>query len=198
MRKLAFGVIGVALVVVVVIGLSQSKGDNGKPQSAAPSAAQRERDLAGSPPALAGLHEQSNKLIEATPKELKARLAELRGHPVVLNGWASWCGPCRFEFPFLQSLSARYGKEVAFIGLDAGDNTGDAAGFLKKFPVSYPSYVDPSYKIAFSLNAPKGLPFTIFFGPDGEQEYVHQGGYPTQEKLEEDIRRYALGADADA
>lgn len=194
MRRLVFVVIGLGLIAVVAIGLAQGNGTNAPPKSATVSAAEARAKLAGSPAPLAALHAQSSDLLAGTPADLRSRLAALKGHPVVLNGWASWCGPCRFEFPFYQRASVDLGRRVAFVGLNAGDNHGDAQRFLRKFPVSYPSYEDPAYKTVFALKAPKGLPFTIFYAADGTQSYVHQGGYASQAKLEQDIRRYAIGA----
>ena len=76
---------------------------------------------------------------------LRARLAALRGHPVVINKWASWCAPCRAEFGAFQRASVTQGREVAFIGIDSGDTSrADALAFLRSFPVSYPSYYDQS------------------------------------------------------
>ena len=194
MRKLAFLVIGLGLVAVIAIGLTQSEGDNAAPQSARLSPADQRQKLADAPAPLAALHEQANELLGGGASAVKARLKALDGHPVVLNAWASWCGPCRFEFPFFQRTSVDYGTRIAFVGLNAGDNTDAAKGFLAKFPLSYPSYEDPSYKTLFALKAPKCLPFTIFYDAQGKLSYVHQGGYATQEKLEQDIERYALGS----
>jgi len=110
---------------------------------------------------------------------------------VVVNKWASWCGPCRSEFPFFQRLSVRRGKRVAFLGVDANDNDAAARRFLGQFPVTYPSYSDPDLKVSAVFNGVQAFPTTAFYGPNGRLSYVHQGAYPTERKLSEDIDRYA-------
>lgn len=196
MRRLVFALIGLGLVAVVAIGLTQKKGSNAKPRAATISAADARAKLAGAPAPLAALHAQANRLLPGGPDAFRARLAALRGHPVVVNGWASWCGPCRFEFPFLQRASIDYGKRVAFVGLDAEDNHGDASGFLERFPISYPSYEDPADRIVQAIKAPRGLPFMLFYDAQGHLQYIHQGGYASQKQLDSDIQRYAIDARA--
>jgi thiol-disulfide isomerase/thioredoxin len=197
LRRLVFAIIGLGLVAIVVIGLTQKQGDNAKPKPATISAAEQARQLAGAPAQLAALHTQANQLLPGSKAAFEARLKELKGHPVVVNGWASWCGPCRYEFPFLQRASVALGKQVAFVGLDSEDNAGDAKAFMAKFPVSYPSYEDPHDAIAQNLRpAPRGLPYMLFYDRAGRLQFVHQGGYASQEALETDIERYAVRGDA--
>jgi thiol-disulfide isomerase/thioredoxin len=195
MRRHVVAVIGLGLVAVIVIGLTQSKGDNDTPKSTTISAADAREQLAGAPAPLAALHAQANQLLDGGDKAFDARLKELRGHPVVVNGWASWCGPCRAEFPYLQELSVTNGKSVAFLGLNAEDNREDALKFLKQFPVSYPSYVLPRIPTN-DFGAIRGLPFMLFYDAQGKLQYVHQGGYASKEQLASDIQRYAVRADA--
>lgn len=192
MRRLAYGAIALGLAAIVVIGLLQS-GGGGEQRSATISTTEAQERLAGAPPALAALHAQANELLPGGADALRARLKELRGHPVVVNGWASWCGPCRYEFPFLQELSVELGTEVAFLGVDTLDVRADAREFLDEYPVSYPSYEDPDGKVAAALDAPRGLPWTIFLDERGEVSFVHQGGYADKQALLDDVRRYALG-----
>ena len=151
-----------------------------------------EQALAGAPKPLAALYRQPNELLSGGTEAFQKRLAELRGYPVVVNKWASWCGPCRAEFPFFQRLSAKLGKRVAFLGVDSEDSDDAAKTFLGEFPVAYPSYTDPDQKIAELLKATLGFPSTAFFDAGGKLVYTRQGGYPSQQELLADIRRYAL------
>ena len=148
--------------------------------------------LAGAPAPLAALHEQANELLPGGTDAYEKRIAALRGYPVVVNVWASWCGPCRFEFPTLQKLSARYGKRVAFLGVDSEDSSEEAGRFLAEEPVPYPSYSDPDKDIADSLDASFGLPNTAFYDAKGELVYLKQGPYSEDTELEADVKRYAL------
>lgn len=171
-----------ALITLAAIGCGSSGG--GKPPD-------YERALAGAPPPLAILQAQANELLPGGTKAYEKRLADLRGYPIVVNVWASWCGPCRFEFPILQKLSARYGKRVGFLGINSEDDIYEAMEFLEKEPVPYPSFKDPDKAIADSLGA-IGFPDTAFYSRRGELVYLKQGPYTEDSELEEDVRRYAL------
>ena len=146
----------------------------------------------GSPAALVSLHQQANRLLAGGPKGFSARLSALKGYPVVVNKWASWCGPCQIEFPAFQRASVRYGRQVAFIGIDGKDSDASAARFLHRFPVSYPSYVDPSEAIARTIQAAVYYPQTIYIDRQGRQVFDHAGPYESAAALEHDIKRYVL------
>jgi cytochrome c biogenesis protein CcmG, thiol:disulfide interchange protein DsbE len=150
--------------------------------------------LAGAPAPLAKLYSQGDRLLDGGADAFEARLAQLRGYPVVVNKWASWCGPCRAEFPFLQDLSAKYGKRVAFVGVDSNDSEDAARTFLSEFPQPYPSYNDPDQEIAQVLKATLGFPSTAFYDSNGDLVYLKQGGYASEEDMRADIERYALGS----
>lgn len=151
------------------------------------------RALAGSPAPLAALHRQANELLPGGADAYERRLGALHGFPVVVNVWASWCGPCRFEFPTLQKLSASYGKRVAFLGVDSQDSDDAARTFLGEEPVPYPSYTDPDKGIADAIGATVGLPDTAFYDRQGKLVYLKQGPYTDHAELRADLRRYALG-----
>lgn len=148
--------------------------------------------LAGSPPPLAALHKQENELLGGGTGAYEKRIGALRGYPVVANVWGSWCLPCRQEFPVLQKLSARYGKRVAFLGVNAEDSDDAATTFLEEEPVPYPSYTDPDKEILDSLGGYGGLPDTAFYNRAGKLVFLKQGPYRDESEFEADVRRYAL------
>ncbi len=193
MRRTAWVLAALAIAAVVVIGLTQASEDVPAPPPATFDAERALAGLEGAPPPLAALHAQANEILDADVKTFQARLRELRGHPVVINKWGSWCGPCRAEFPIFQRVAANKGKTVAFLGIDGGDNRDSAREFLAEFPVSYPSYFDPDEKLARTVNAPANYPITVFVDRRGKVEIALATSYLSVEQLEADIAKY-LGA----
>jgi cytochrome c biogenesis protein CcmG/thiol:disulfide interchange protein DsbE len=162
-------------------------GSDEQPESAEVDSAR----LAGAPAPLAELHSQANRLLDGGAEAFEKRIEALRGYPVVVNKWASWCGPCRYEFPFLQKQAVKRAKQVAFIGVNSDDNDAEAKEFLRDFPVPFPSYKDPRLEVAAEFNAVQAFPSTAFYDSKGNLAYVHQGGYSSERKLAADIERYA-------
>jgi cytochrome c biogenesis protein CcmG/thiol:disulfide interchange protein DsbE len=148
--------------------------------------------LAKAPAALRANAADADTLAGEGEDALKARLAKLEGHPVVVNIWASWCGPCRAEFPFFADAVAEHGDKVAFLGIDFSDDRDSANRFLKEIPPGFASIYDPDGAATRSLGGGRVAPTTFFIGPDGKRVYTKLGGYADAEALEADIRRYAL------
>jgi cytochrome c biogenesis protein CcmG/thiol:disulfide interchange protein DsbE len=142
--------------------------------------------------ALAANRAQANQLIDGGEEALDAKLAELRGHPVVVNQWGSWCPPCRAEFPFFGESAAAHEGEIAFVGVDIQDDRDAAEDFLAELPVPYPSVFDPDAEAVFSLGWGQSSPTTWFI--DGGGEIVHQrpGAYVDRAELEADIEAFLL------
>lgn len=176
----------ILMSAIVVAGCGSDE-----PEPAPPPKQDARAALAGAPAPLARLHRQASQLLGGGRRAFEKRLESLRGYPVVVNKWGSWCDPCRAEFPFFQRQAIKRGKEVAFLGVDGNDNDANARQFLAKFPVSYPSYKDPALRVAASFNGVGPFPSTAFYDRRGKLVYHRQGGYATEAKLAEDIERYA-------
>src|ERR1700730_6898229 len=185
----------IALLAVLVVGLVQLAGSSQpRASDAALTLAQMRARLSGSPPPLASLHGQARELMSGGRPAVRARLRQLRGRPVVINKWASWCAPCRAEFSAFALASVARGRQVAFIAIDSGESSrSDALAFLRSFPLSYPSYYDQGGQVGGAITDSSFTPVTVFYDARGRQ-YIHQGPYPSQAKLERDVSRYALDA----
>ena len=116
-----------------------------------------------------------------------ALLAELRGTPVLVNVWASWCGPCRDEAPQLAAAHAEYGDRVQFLGVDILDEREAARRFMHEFGWTYPSVFDLPGAIRDGLGL-LGQPVTLFYDASGELVATWTGA------LSEDVLRENLEA----
>jgi cytochrome c biogenesis protein CcmG/thiol:disulfide interchange protein DsbE len=129
------------------------------------------------------------KLLPSSPTALPAMdarafqqlLCQLRGKPVVVNIWASWCGPCIFEAPELAAAARTYQGVAQFVGVDIQDKSAPARTFIDKFKWTYPSVADPSGKIKESFGL-LGVPDTMFFDANGVRTFTFSGPV-TQEVL---------------
>jgi cytochrome c biogenesis protein CcmG, thiol:disulfide interchange protein DsbE len=183
--------LGVGAILVILLALSAASGCGGAEPRSAATKAQFETALAGAPKPLAKLYARPGEILDGGVDAYESQLRALRGYPIVVNKWASWCGPCRFEFPFFQRLARRYGKRIAFLAVDSRDSKDDARRFLAKFPVPYPSFSDPDGKIARSFRGDRVSPETAFYNSNGELSYTKPGGYASQATIAKDITRYA-------
>ena len=175
------------LAVAILAGCAGGSGGN--PDSKL-SLQQATEPLTGAPSQLTAIRGQANQLLDGGRDAFDQRIATLRGTPIVVNDWASWCGPCRFEFPFLQSQASKHARDIAFLGVDSDDSSASAKTFLGELPLPYPSYSDPDKSIREELHG-IGYPATVFYDRNGNVVYTHQGQYRSEDQLAADIQRYA-------
>jgi thiol-disulfide isomerase/thioredoxin len=195
-RRFATIAAGLALAALLAVGLIQlaTRSHGSSSPNVRLTAVQMRARLAGSPAPLAALHAQASELLGGGRSALRARLAALRGWPIVINKWASWCAPCKEEFGAFQRASLDLGRRVAFLGIDSGDSTrSEPQRFLRSYPLSYPSYYDASGQLGVEATDSTNTPVTVFYNRAGEK-YIRQGAYPSTAKLEYDVAHYALGA----
>jgi cytochrome c biogenesis protein CcmG/thiol:disulfide interchange protein DsbE len=123
-------------------------------------------------------------LLERTPEQFDADLATLRGRVVVVNFWASWCGPCRDELPLLQRTAEAYEPgRVTVVGVDVGDRRADALAFLARNRATFPTVFDArGFQDGIASRwAVTGLPQTWFLGADGSRSGRFAGAIDARE-----------------
>ena len=117
------------------------------------------------------------------------RLEDHRGEVVMLNFWASWCGPCRQEMPLMDELYSQY-KDLGFtiLAVNVDENREEAHRFLDKVPVNYPILYDPESSVS-ELYEVQAMPTTVMIDRDGNARYLHYGYQPGYEdEYEQQIR----------
>jgi cytochrome c biogenesis protein CcmG/thiol:disulfide interchange protein DsbE len=117
----------------------------------------------------------------------RVRLADLRGRPVVLNFWASWCPPCLAEMPEFERVHRRLGDRVAFLGVNQRDQAQAAERLARSSGVTYPLAADPEGR-AFDAFGGLGMPTTVLIRADGTVADIFAGQLD-EALLAERIRR---------
>ena len=119
-------------------------------------------------------------------------LSDLRGQVVMINFWASWCGPCREEMPLLEQIHQRY-EPLGFtlLGVNVEENSADGQAFLAERPVSFPVLYDPDNGIS-KLYDVVAMPSTVLIDRQGNVRYLHHGYKPGYENdYQDQIRALA-------
>ena len=118
------------------------------------------------------------------------RLSEHRGEVILLNFWASWCGPCRQEMPHLDALQKKYESlGVNVIGVSVDKEPGKADQLLKEIPVAFPVLYDTESQVSAAYNV-AAMPTTVLIDRDGNMRYLHKGYKPGYEdQYEQQIKQ---------
>lgn len=106
------------------------------------------------------------------------KLSDFRGDVVMLNFWASWCGPCRQEMPILDDLQKRF-KKIGFtvLGVNIDEDISDAKGLLKEISVSFPVVFDSKSKVSETYQL-DSMPTTVMIDRKGNKRFLHRGYKP--------------------
>jgi peroxiredoxin len=119
----------------------------------------------------------------------KVNLADLKGQVVMINFWATWCGPCRQEMPLLAQLHAKY-EPLGFtmLGVNVEPDSAAAVAWLKGVPVTFPILFDTDSAVAGRFGV-EGMPSTVLVDRNGQVRYVHRGYKPGDEAKYADMIR---------
>ena len=112
----------------------------------------------------------------------KKHLADYQGKVVVLNFWATWCGPCKDEMPFFQEIYERYGSEIAVLAVNNQETVDKVSPFVEELGLTYEILMDNDGSVATQYQV-IGFPTTYFIDPNGIIKFLHVGVL-TEEQLD--------------
>lgn len=164
------------LALLVVLLISACSGDAAEETNASlatvealrePANSDASASDASSPPADADL------ALQFTMTSLdgeEVALASLRGRYVLVNFWATWCGPCRDEMPYLEQLSIDHADQLTVLGVNMNEEPERIYPFVEEFGLTFPVLLDPPDELIMENNV-RGLPVSYVVGPDGTVVY---------------------------
>ena len=117
-------------------------------------------------------------------------LRRLAGRPMLINVWASWCGPCKVELPLLAQAHREWGDEVAFLGIDAQDASAEAWKSLTAAGIDYPQLEDPTGRTRAAFGWTSGLPLTVFVDAQGRMVGTERKAFRTYSEVTAALRRH--------
>lgn len=195
-----YAVLGIVVVAVAVLVVWLfAFGGDGEDEAAAPLDLDRP-ELLGAPGLDVGVIDDHAPevgklapdfaLANARDPERIVRLSDFRGTPVVLNWYASWCGPCKREIPDFQKAYEALDGEVVFLGVNLQEDAAQAAGLLDVFVAKYPALLDTEGEIAVHYRI-QGMPTTFFIDADGIVRSMG-AGLIVEEVLVEELARIGV------
>jgi thiol-disulfide isomerase/thioredoxin len=204
-------IIGVAVVSLVVAACGGGGGDSSQvaeatPATSPPAAATPISDVSPGIPLELGLIDTpvpkglkkgtrvgnvAHNFRLETPEGETIVLSDLRGKPVLLNFWATWCGPCRFEMPELQELHERIGDQVQVIAVDLDESADDVTEYFEDLGLTFPSVIDEGQDVA-NKYALFGLPSTFILDENGVVAVIKVGPFANQDDLNKNLEKVGL------
>ncbi|HET9672125.1 MAG TPA: TlpA disulfide reductase family protein [Actinomycetota bacterium] len=172
-----------ALLTLAIVAISCGPAPPSAPEGPRPSV------VAGNATTAPLLPRHADALPASDPDRFARLLDQLRGTPVLVNVWGSWCPPCEEEMPRLVAAHAEYGDRVQFVGIDILDSRTEARAFIAEHGIRFPSVFDVDDAIKPSLGQ-FGQPVTVFYDREGAFVTSWAGPIP-EDRLLRALRRIA-------
>ena len=116
-------------------------------------------------------------------------LSDFRGKPVLINFWASWCGPCRYEMPFIQEVYEEWSASgLVVLAINKGESLSTAKDFMQSYNLSFPALLDINQDVALEYNI-RGIPATFFIDKDGIIQAIKVGPFLSKAEIENSLSK---------
>jgi len=116
-------------------------------------------------------------------------LSDFRGNPVLLNFWASWCGPCKSEMPYIQRMHEEWsGKGLVILAIDIGESSATVGEFVEKYALSFMVLLDTDQEVALKYNV-RSIPTTFFIDKNGKIQDIKIGAFSSKAEIERRLEK---------
>lgn len=116
-------------------------------------------------------------------------LSHFRGKPVLVNFWATWCPPCRYEMPYIQEVFDEWsGNGLVVLAINIGESPSTVKDFIQSGNFSFPVLLDTKQDVALKYNV-RGIPATFFIDKDGIIQDIRIGAFPNKEAIEKRLSK---------
>ena len=162
----------VILVILIVLGSLTTACQSNESPSEAPEVGKRAPDF------------QLNTLDGQS-----VSLSDLKGKPVLINFWATWCSPCVYEMPYIQQIYDEWQERgLVLLAINIGESSSQAAEFMQQHNLSFPVLLDREGNIAQKYNI-RGIPTTFFIDRDGIIQDIRIGAFQNKEEIESSLSK---------
>lgn len=126
------------------------------------------------------------------PEGQATSLSDLRGKPVLVNFWATWCSPCRMEMPYLQQIYEEWQERgLVVLAINIGESADKVTNFVESYSISFPVLLDTNQDAALCYNI-QYIPTTFFIDRDGIIQYIEVGAFQSKEEIESSLSKLAI------